>query len=318
MVKSYLTERSQYVEYNNCQSEKKLITHGVPQGSILGPLLFIIYMNDFSRSSDILFSILFADDTSVFIEGTHFDYICEVLNNELEKVNIWLNANKLTINVKKTHYMMFHRTRIKHGHNITMYINKNPIERKSSTKFLGIIIDNKLNWSVHITYIKNKISKSIGIIYKIRKFMDKQNLRNMYFSFIYPYLIYCIETHLNPLIKIQKRGIRTITLSHYLEHSAPLFNKLNILDFKRLVKQIISLLMFKHHINILPSPIKDLFTVNNAHHNYYTRQNMTYILTEVEERMCTDYLAFMVHIFGTIFPKKISLGVSYACCKKLS
>ena len=200
-------------------------------------------MNDFSRSSDILFSILFADDTSVFIEGTHFDYICEVLLN-YKKVNIWLNANKLTLNVKKTHYMMFHQTRIKHGNNITMYIKKNPIEHKSSTKFLGIIIDNKLNWSAHITYIKNKISKSTGIMSKIRKFMDKQTLRNIYFSFIYPYLIYCIETlgnahdtHLNPLINIQKRGIRTIPFSHYLEHSAPLFNKLNILNFKRLVKQ---------------------------------------------------------------------------------
>ena len=262
-------------------------------------------MNDFSRSSDILFSILYADVTSVFIKGTHFDYICEVLNNALEKVNIWLHADKLTISVKKTPYMIFHRTRIKQGHNITMYINKNPIERKSSTKFLGIIIDNKLNWSAHITYIKNKI------ISKIIKFLDKQTLRNMYFSFIYPYLIYCSETwenahdtHLNPLIKIQKRGIRTITLSHYLEHSAPLFNKLNILDFKRLVKQRISLLMFKHHI-ILRSSINDLFTVNNAHHNYYTRQNNDLHITEVEERMCTDYLAFMVHIFGTIFLKKI-------------
>ena len=176
-------------------------------------------MNDFSRSSDILFSILFADDTSVFIEGTHFDYICEVLNNELEKVNIWLNANKLT--------------RIKHGHNITMYINKNPIERKSSTQFLGIIIDNKLNWSAHITYTKNKISKSIGIIYKIRKFMDKQTLRNMYFSFIYPYLIYCIETwrnahdtHLNPLIKIQKRRENVYRLFSF--HGTHIWNHIYI------------------------------------------------------------------------------------------
>ena len=75
-------------------------------------------MNDFSRSSDLLFCILFADDTSVFIEGTHFENISKILNTELEKVNVWLKANKLTINTKKTHYVMFHRTRIKHNTNI--------------------------------------------------------------------------------------------------------------------------------------------------------------------------------------------------------
>ena len=108
---------SQYVEYNNAKSEIKHITHGVPQGSILGPFLFIIYMDDFSRSSDLLFSILFADDTSVFIEGTHFDDITQVLNLEPKNVNSWLNANKLTVNLKKTHYIMFHRTRIKNNTN---------------------------------------------------------------------------------------------------------------------------------------------------------------------------------------------------------
>ena len=82
---SYLSNRKQYVEYNNFKSDTKMITHGVPQGSILGPLLFIIYMNDFSRSSDLLFSILFADDTSVFVEGTHFENISKILNTELEK-----------------------------------------------------------------------------------------------------------------------------------------------------------------------------------------------------------------------------------------
>ena len=91
---NYLSYRKQYVEYNNFKSDTKTITHGVPQGSILGPLLFIIYMNDFSRSFDLLFSILFADDTSVFIEGTHFENISKILNTEFEKISIWLKANK--------------------------------------------------------------------------------------------------------------------------------------------------------------------------------------------------------------------------------
>ena len=155
--KSYLSNRKQYVEYNNFKSDTKTITHGVPQGSILGPLLFIIYMNDFSRSSDLLFSILFADDTSVFIEGTNFENISKIFNAELEKVNMWLKANKLTINTKKTHYMMFHRTRIKQNTNIKILINNNIVDHINNTKFLGVIIGSKLNWAAHILYIKSKI-----------------------------------------------------------------------------------------------------------------------------------------------------------------
>ena len=137
---NYLSNRKQYVEYNHFKSDTKTITHDVPQGSILGPLLFIIYMNDFSRSSDLLFSILFADDTSVFIEGPNFENISKILNTELEKVNMWLKANKLTINTKKTHYMMFHRTRIKHNTNIKILINNNLVDHINNTKFLGVII----------------------------------------------------------------------------------------------------------------------------------------------------------------------------------
>ena len=120
-LKSYLENRNQYVHYNGYDSDKKVVAHGVPQGSILGPLLFILYINDFSQSSDLLFSILFADDTSVFIEGTNYDKVIDIVNNELERINIWLKANKPTVNIKKTHYMMFHRTGIKHNlRNITI------------------------------------------------------------------------------------------------------------------------------------------------------------------------------------------------------
>ena len=147
-----------------------------------------------------------------FIEGTHFTNISQILNTELENVNIWLKAHKLTVNIKKTHYMMFHRTRIKLNTNFKILINSNIIDHTNNTKFLGVIIDNKMNWSAHIHYIKNKMSKSIGILFKIRNFLDNHTLRSMYFTFIYPYLIYCVEVwgnthdcHLDPLIKIQKK-----------------------------------------------------------------------------------------------------------------
>ena len=143
--------------------------------------------------------------------------------------------------------MMFHRTRIKQKcliNNPRLQIRNQNITSVNNTKFLGVIIDNKLKWLDHITFIKNKISKSIGIINKIRIFFNKKTLRNLYYTFVYPYLIYCIEiwgnthdSYLSPLIKLQKKAVRIITFSHYLEHSAPLFKQLDILNFKALVTQ---------------------------------------------------------------------------------
>ena len=144
LLKSYLMSRSQYVIYNGAKSEVKFVETGVPQGSILGPLLFILFMNDFSRSSTLLFSILFADDTSVFLEGTEYSKLIKTLNSELENVTKWLNANRLTVNMKKTHCMIFHRAKLKTtGQDVVM--QNSALTCVTTTKFLGVIIDHKLN-----------------------------------------------------------------------------------------------------------------------------------------------------------------------------
>ena len=166
--------------------------------------------------------------------------------------------------------MVFHRARIKQGHN-KITIRNTEISSVRSTKFLGVLIDNKLNWKEHIQYIKNKISKSIRILYKVRPYLCIGTLRNLYFSSIYPYpyLIYCNEvwinacsTHIDPIIKLQRRAVRTITFAHYLDHTEPMFMELNILNFKQLVIQRIAILKFKNALNMVPKPIGLLFTKN--------------------------------------------------------
>ena len=150
-------------------------------------------MNDVSRASNQLCSILYADDTNIFIEGTEYHKVISSLNSELLKVSDWLNSNKLTLNLKKTHYMMFHRSRIK-TNSINLVILRKTFEITRSTTFLRVIIDNKLKCETdHITYINKKISKAIGIIHRARTFHEKITLKYLYHSFVFIYLINCTE-----------------------------------------------------------------------------------------------------------------------------
>ena len=279
LIESYLTNRQQFVKINNSRSTSKTVTCGVPQGSVLGPLFFLICINDLPNVSDKLFSILFADDTSVFIEGKNIDEVIGIVNTELAKLTVWLAANKLTLNIKKSNFMIFHRARIKWSTITTpLLLNGITLERLSFTKFLGVIIDDKLSFIRHITYIKSKISKGLGILLKARKYLNRKCLLNLYYSFIYPYLTYCVEvwgntpdTHIDPLIKLQKKVIRIITFSPYLAHTEPLFKELNILPFPKVVIQRIALQMFKFTNKLLPSAISELFISNSAVYKYNTR-----------------------------------------------
>ena len=131
----------------------------------------------------------------------------------MNKLSIWLASNKLTLNIEKLHYVIFHRARLKQN-NINITLSNISLERVTFKKFLGIIIDEKLSFTRHISYITNKISKAIGIIIKARKYLNKKSLVNLYHSFVFPYLTYCIEIwgnasdiHLDALIKIKKKLI---------------------------------------------------------------------------------------------------------------
>ena len=148
---SYLDDRSQYVAFDETHSSTQPIKCGIPQGSIL--LLFIIYMNDICNASEMLFYILYADDTTVIIKDKDISILLQTLNVELEKLSIWLKANKLSLNAKKTYYLVFHRARIKINIKADVIMNGTLLNRANQVKYLGIIIDHKLNWVQHITYV---------------------------------------------------------------------------------------------------------------------------------------------------------------------
>ena len=278
LLKSYLTGRTQYVIYDGVKSDTLPIKCGLPQGSILGPLLFICSMNDIGNISDFLYTILYADDTSVLLNGKDYAHLIGLLNTELEKVSIWLKANKLSLNVKKTYYVVFPRSRIKTDAHAFITMDKVCLQRTDSFKYLGVIIDHKLNWTQHIAYVKNKISKGIGIMYRTRSCLTKRSLKNLYYSYIYPYLIYCIEiwgispqTHLNPLLLMQKKIVRIMTFSSYYAHTAPIFRDLEILTIDQLIVHRIGTVMYKFNYGLLPDVLNTMYRKNCEIHSYNTR-----------------------------------------------
>ena len=271
---SYLSERTQYVTYNSVKSTREKVNCGVPQGSILGPLLFLLYINDLSSVSEYCYSVLFADDTNVFISGENIDVLCSRLNEELECIREWLCCNKLSLNVSKTHYMIF-TPRNKIVHDIDVKIHGVSVERVYATKFLGVIIDSKLTWKPHVEYICKKLSKCAGIIAKARRKLHRSSLITLYYSFAYPYFIYCnhvwgnnYASTLEKIKIIQKRLIRTITCSPYRAHTAPLFYANRLLETSDINTYITGTFMYQFVNDNLPD-IFEGFCVRNRDRNVH-------------------------------------------------
>jgi hypothetical protein len=268
-LENYLAQRTQCVRILNRDSSFQYITCGVPQGSVLGPLLFLLYINDIDKVGNNLFSVLFADDTNLFMSCKNINVLYSSMNIVLDKVLVWLNSNKLSLNILKTHYMLFTTKKNTDIPSLSLQLNESEIERVQKTKFLGVMIDEKLQWSGHIDYIKKKISKNIGIIYKARNYFDCSTLVTLYYTFIYPYLTYCIEVwgssslaRIGTLLKLQKRFCRIITFSNPITHSLPLFKSLHILTVSDIYLTSIALFMYRFHHNSLPLMFNNYFVIN--------------------------------------------------------
>ena len=276
--KSYMSNRYQIVKYNDYESEARKILCGVPQGSILGPLLFLSYINDLPLVSSLFMPILFADDTNLFGTNAKLDILVNEINVELNKIYTWVRVNKLSLNIEKTNFMLF--TSKGFSRNMDCIgIDGHKIEEVKQTKFLGVILDNKLNWHAHCEYICGKISKGIGIIIKARKVFNETTLLSLNNSLILPYVSYCIhvwgkayDTHLKHVMILQNKAVRVIAGVPPRTNADNLYLELDVLPVKKIFVYAISIFMYKNMNEMLPELFRDMFTPISDIHIYDTRQ----------------------------------------------
>ena len=207
---SFIKDRKYFVCVNGLKSDISTINIGVPQGSTLGPLLFLIYVNDMKNCSDLLKFIQFADDTTLMYRNKCIKQLNSTLEIEGNKVTKWLSANRLIINLTKTHSMLF--TNKLGNLTLRLKINNIYLEDKAETCFLGVVIDRKLTWKQHVQHISNKISKTVALLRLLRHIFPKKILKLIYMSLIYSYLNYCniiwggaCNSVLQPIYILQKK-----------------------------------------------------------------------------------------------------------------
>ena len=190
--KSYLGSRSQYVSVNVQNSIHLSVTCGVPQGFVLGPLLFLLYINDLPSSSSKLSFYLVADDTNIYFESDSLNKLQEVVNRELKHVKKWLDANKLALNVDKTNFIIFHSPKNTLDQTVSIKIGKEHVKQAKYVKFLGLLLDENLNWKYHLSELSNKLSRTCRIFFKIRHLLPTSILVSLYNSLFASFLHYGI------------------------------------------------------------------------------------------------------------------------------
>jgi len=279
--KSYLTDREQYVQINDTQSSLSNCNFGVPQGSILGPILFTIYVNDLANATKE--NILsFADDTTLYLSDSNIETLYRRGNDEINKLFIWLCANRLSLNITKTQYLIIrpkHKSLTQPLPNIT--INNIKIAHMESVKFLGVHVDEYLSWKPHINMLNQKLSKSMFIINKVKHILPPHVLQTLYYTLFHSHLSYGIlawgaaaDSTLKQTTLLQKRAIRTINNAKYNSHTDPLYKQSHILKIADIFKLQACLFMWDYENNLLPQSFSKSFIhnydINTEHH---TRQS---------------------------------------------
>ncbi|MEO2220739.1 MAG: reverse transcriptase family protein, partial [Nitrosopumilus sp.] len=275
---SYLTDRQQYVCINGFDSKPLTMKYGVPQGSVLGPLLFLIYINDLHKAIKHSTTLHFADDTNLLATNESIKKLQKQVNLDLRFLCKWLRANKISLNASKTELLLFRHPNKSINYDLKIKINGKKLIPSSSVKYLGIIIDCHLNWHIHINELSIRLSRAIGMLSKIRHYVKFETLRMIYHGIFSSILLYGSQIWgqlnnqpINKLQVLQNKALRTITFKPPRTSADPLFKECRILKLKDNIKLQNFLFAYDNLKNNLPSTLIDSFSTVDSIHSHVTR-----------------------------------------------
>ncbi len=277
---SYLSNRKMYVNYNGNKSEiVPSGEFGVPQGSVLGPLCFILATNDLSLTLKKCRCILFADDTTIYTSNKNLRHLKESLKHDLEIVIDWFRSNKLTLNLDKTCFVLFKPPGKNLDDNISLSIGDTEISREHTVEFLGLYLDEHLKFDSHVKHVCSKLAKNVYMLRNVMYLIPKWALRTLYYSYIHSDLTYglsiwgplVVKSNLNRIRTLQKKALRTINHAKYNARTSELCKKSKVLLIDDLIDLELSKISHRYTHGSLPRPVNNLFQANDYNQNYQTR-----------------------------------------------